>query len=122
MTQPNSNHDRRKFSRIDFHHEVTLVNPASGQAYDGAFNDISLQGMLFHSDPLPKSGDHLQGTLLLGDIEVIISGVVLWSRGEQGAAIRFHDLDLESFSHLRRLVTLNIGDSDRVDHELFSAL
>ena len=120
----NQNHsdERRQFSRIDFHHEMILFNVANSSRYNGTFNDISLKGMLFHSTPLPKSGEQLEGRLLLGDIELVIRGVVLWSKEGRGTAVKFQDMDLESFSHLRRLITLNMGDSERIDQELFASL
>lgn len=121
MDNDSHHHDRRRFSRVDFHHAIDLRN-AQGTLYHGAFNDISLRGMLFWSDPLPAAGEELHGALPLGEEKMILAGTVVRSDPGSGAAIRFHDLDVESFSHLRRLVSLNMGDADRIDREFFSTL
>ncbi|MBF0401256.1 MAG: PilZ domain-containing protein [Magnetococcales bacterium] len=113
--------NRRHFSRVDFQHALTLVDD-SDQAYDGAFDDISLKGMLFWSDPLPEKGTELSGALRLGDIVIQIKGAVVQSHLERGAAILFSGMDVESFGHLRRLVSLNMGDSETIDKEFFSSL
>ncbi|HIJ85183.1 MAG TPA: PilZ domain-containing protein, partial [Magnetococcales bacterium] len=104
------NSERRNFSRVDFHHEIILTNQ-DGQVFRGAFSDVSLRGMLFQSNVLPRMKDNIQGNLRLGDIDLVIQGIVVHSSEGRGAAIQFQDLDLESFSHLRRLVSLNLGDS-----------
>lgn len=116
-----SGSERRHFSRVQFRHALTLRNTA-GQEFHGAFNDISLKGMLFWCDALPRGEEEVTGTLPLGDDELNIHGKVLWSAPDRGAAIQFLDMDVESFSHLRRLVSLNSGDSERIDQELFESL
>lgn len=113
--------ERRHFSRVEFHHEITLTNETN-HPFRGEFSDISLRGMLFHGDPLPPLNDIVRGVLRLGDVQLTIQGKVVHSSKSRGAAIRFQDLDLESFSHLRRLVSLNMGDSETIDQEFFSAL
>ncbi|MBF0414598.1 MAG: PilZ domain-containing protein [Magnetococcales bacterium] len=113
--------ERRHFSRVNFHHEITLTNEAN-HSFRGAFSDISLRGMLFHGDPLPAMNNVVRGILSLGDVQLTIQGKVVHSSAGRGAAIRFEDMDLESFSHLRRLVSLNMGDSETIDQEFFSAL
>ncbi|MBF0124632.1 MAG: PilZ domain-containing protein [Magnetococcales bacterium] len=114
--------DRRTFSRVDFCHELDLMNDETRQLYQGGFNDISLKGLLFCANELPKPGAPVSGVLSLGEIALTIRGTVLWTKEGRGAAIQFQDMDLESFSHLRRLITLNMGDSERIDQELFSSL
>lgn len=116
-----SSQNRRHFSRINFNHQLTLKG-SSGVSYDGAFNDVSLKGMLFWSETLPSKGEKITGSLELGDAVLTIVGVVVNSHPERGAAIFFHDMDVESFSHLRRLISLNMGDSEKIDEEFFSSL
>ena len=113
--------NRRHFSRISFNHKITLQS-RSGRSYPGAFNDVSLKGMLFWSEPLPQKNEQVSGTLLLGDLELRVQGIVVHSDSNRGAAIYFQDMDVESFSHLRRLISLNMGDSETIDREFFSSL
>ncbi|MBF0187957.1 MAG: PilZ domain-containing protein [Magnetococcales bacterium] len=125
MTEQNNytmeHEERRHFSRVDFRHELTLKDN-SGTLYEGAFNDISLRGMLFWCENLPMAELEVFGTMPLGDSELRIHGIVLWSDSKRGAAIEFKNMDIESFSHLRRLVALNMGDPEVIDRELFESL
>ncbi|MBF0175390.1 MAG: PilZ domain-containing protein [Magnetococcales bacterium] len=116
-----SDAERRGYSRVHFQHELVLTG-ANGKTYPGAFNDISLKGMLFWCESLPASGETVLGILPLGEDALRIRGKVLWSHPQRGAAIRFEEMDVESFSHLRRLVAFNLGDADKIDQELFSHL
>ena len=119
--KPSTTRERRSFSRVDFQHGITLES-ASGQVYEGAFNDISLRGMLFHCDGQPGKGEVLSGTLLIGDVAVRLQGRVVHVHPDGHVALQFQELDLESFSHLRRLVAMNMGDADLIDREFFSSL
>lgn len=124
MTTPSNEantQERRLFSRIAFRHQLTLVDE-QGTEYPGAFNDISLKGILFWSEPLPEKGETVTGTLHLGDIAIQIVGTITQSHLTRGAAILFQGMDVDSFSHLRRLVSLNMGDSDTIDQEFFDSL
>ena len=118
---PQETKNRRHFSRISFKHQLTLES-STGHSYQGAFNDISLKGMLFWSEPLPQKDEKLSGILHLGDLELHIHGVVVHSLPDRGVALYFQDMDVESFSHLRRLISLNMGDSETIDKEFFSSL
>ena len=114
-------HNRRHFSRAEFFHEVILTTDKN-EVIPGAFSDISLKGMLFHGKNLPKAGAKITGDLNLGDISLHVVGVVVAANASRGAAIQFQDLDIETFSHLRRLVSLNLGDSETIDREFFATL
>ncbi|MEG3638686.1 PilZ domain-containing protein [Magnetococcus sp. PR-3] len=112
---------RRQFTRVEYHHAM-MITDTQGNTYDGTFQDISLKGMLFLGDNLPAEGLKVTGKLPLGDVIIELNGDVVFSNAERGAAIKFTELDLESFSHLRTLVSLNAGDAERIDRELFDAL
>ncbi|MBF0191733.1 MAG: PilZ domain-containing protein [Magnetococcales bacterium] len=113
--------DRRANSRVDFEQELILKDDM-GNLYRGAFGDLSLRGMLFHGAELPAKGTTVQGTLVLGTITIPIKGMVVYSQTDRGAAIRFQEMDVENFSHFRRLVSLNLGDSDTIDDEILAGL
>jgi hypothetical protein len=113
--------NRRHFSRVDFSHKVILTTEL-GKTIPGAFSDISLKGMLFLGDTLPKIGDKVSGSLGLGDVSLNIKGEVIASHPERGAAVIFQDLDFDSFAHLRNLLSLNLGDPDQIDQEFFTSL
>ena len=113
--------ERRHFSRVDFKHRITLQDQ-DGFEFEGAFNDVSLRGMLFWCEEWPALGRTLMGTLNLGNVVLRISGKVVSVDRKRGAAIQFFEMDVESFSHLRRLVSLNLGNAELIDKEFFSSL
>lgn len=120
-TTSENNNDRRQFTRVNFRHEME-IRDGQGQLYKGAFNDISLKGMLFFCEKMPPEGAVITGIMPLGEEKMTIVGRVLRSSHERGVAIRFENMDVESFSHLRRLVSLNMGDAERIDAEFFGSL
>ncbi|MBF0628336.1 MAG: PilZ domain-containing protein [Magnetococcales bacterium] len=113
--------DRRTNSRVDFQQEL-LLKDDRGNAYRGFLGDISLRGMRFLCDDLPAKGAMVTGSLVLGNLTLPFKGLVIHAQTDRGAAIRFQEMDVESFSHLRRLVSLNLGDSDAIDDEFLAAL
>lgn len=114
--------ERRRFSRVTYFQNLILRNRVTGKVYEGGFNDISLFGMLFLSENLPVQDDEVEGEMKLGDVTLLLRGHVVRADPVKGAAIQFVNMDVESFSHLRRLVALNMGDSERIDQEFFRAL
>jgi hypothetical protein len=113
--------NRRHFSRVAFSHKVILQSD-EGVVFSGQFSNISLKGMLFQSDSQPKKGDKLSGILDLGKVKLDITGKVVAVHPERGTAICFQKLEIETFSHLRQLVSLNLGCSETIDEEFFASL
>lgn len=113
------NPDKRHFSRIPFVTDVHLVSA------EGSWNvkliDISLKGVL---TTIPggrhiKVGDHyLIEMLTESDAASIRMEVSVVHVGDQHMGCRCEHIDLDSISHLRRLVELNLGDSEILDREI----
>ncbi len=111
--------NRRQFSRVPFRSEARLFLPSGEFAVD--LVDISLKGALI----CPKSplfvGIGSQCTL-----KVLLDGAGTTIRMEAtvvhhqadyfGLACR--EIDLDSVTHLRRLVALNLGDEALLEREL----
>ena len=112
--------ERRRFSRVRFQSSchVTLGE----RRFEVSLADISLRGALIESnEKLPaQKGDSCQFELNLGSTGTILifDAELVYYSGKQ-FGIRFSDISLENMIHLRRLVELNIGDSDKVQNELF---
>ncbi|MBF0193820.1 MAG: PilZ domain-containing protein [Magnetococcales bacterium] len=113
--------NRRLFSRVPYRQKISLTTE-DNKTYPGSFDDISLKGMLFLGDKLPEKGSILTGNLVIGEAKVAIKGEVTNVTLDRGAAIKFIDMDVESFTHLRQLVALNMGDAELIDAEFFSSL
>ena len=119
MTQHMDIHDRRRFSRIHFDamcelHTETLNCPVQ-------LIDISLRGALIESMGQPislKTGDKVRLLIYLANDVLIEMHATLTHIHGQQFGCKAEEMELESVSHLRRLVELNLGNEDQLEREL----
>jgi hypothetical protein len=111
--------ERRKFTRVLFLNQATLMT-ASGD-YHCKVLDLSLNGALIS---LPESYVPLVDELAtlrfnLPDSEIAISMEVEIGHIEK-AHLGLHccQIDIESVTHLKRLIELNVGNDDILNREL----
>ncbi len=119
MNNPVPTKDKRRFSRIPFDSDIHLVS-AEG-SWHCKLLDISLKGMLVTvpADWQTKVGSHYLAEMLLENHDATIRmEISVMHIEDQHAGFRCEHIDLDSISHLRRLVELNLGDSDLLDREL----
>ena len=121
MTQVN---ERRKFWRAAFNAPVKLVREVA--AVDAMLDDISLKGALLEVPPgwPGKVGDPCQIKLRLGggeDMKIAMSGRITHVAGRK-IGMSCESIDLDSITHLRRLVELNAGDPALLERELSALL
>lgn len=110
--------DRRQFWRASFHSPATL----RGEAGDSAVEvlDLSLKGALVE---VPAGWSGAAGNAcelhlpLSEDIAIVMEARVAYRDGTR-AGLRCEHIDLDSITHLRRLVTLNSGDPEQLEREL----
>lgn len=110
--------ERRTFSRISFDADTYLCQ--DDRRWHAELIDISLNGVLVKL-PDDWDGDPTQDTAVYihlgGDIAInMITHLSHQSEGRAG--FECDHIDLESISHLRRLVELNLGDTDLLEREL----
>jgi PilZ domain len=110
--------DRRQFWRATFRSPVQLANKSG--SVDAELIDISLKGALLKA-PLGWSGqvdDSCQVKLKLAKGEsIVMQGRVAHVRGRR-VGLRCERIDLDSITHLRRLVELNAGDAALLEREV----
>lgn len=115
-------HDRRQFWRAHFHSPVQLT--LRGQVAEAGLCDISLKGALIEVPAgwAGMNGDHCQLRLALAaDATIGMSTTVTHVDGRR-VGLRCDSIDLDSVTHLRRLVELNAGDPGLLDRELSALL
>ncbi len=110
--------NRRKFSRIPFQAEASLFLP-DGE-YVVEVLDLSLKGALIHPNAnvfiTVGSNCTLKIRLDHSGASVRMDAAVVHHMGNYyGLACR--DIDLDSVTHLRRLVALNLGDEALAERE-----
>jgi hypothetical protein len=111
--------NKRRFSRIPFDAAVTLTSPNG--IWHGKLLDISLKGVL---TTRPLNWVWQGGDRFLVEIHppenhfAIRMESVVAHADEHKVGLRCTHIDLDSASHLRRLVELNVGDEETLNREL----
>jgi hypothetical protein len=111
--------ERRHFTRIPMDGRVTLS--CDGREWQTQMLDISLKGALLQRPAgyEGRSGDSCSVTLQLEaqGVTIAMQGSVAHCEQEH---LGFHceHIDLDSISHLKRLVELNLGDEALLEREL----
>lgn len=111
--------EKRKFSRILFETKAHIHTP-DGQ-WQARIHDLCLNGAMIEQ---PQGLTLEQGTevelvftLPSSDVELRMTAEVMYQRqGFIGLQCAF--IDVDSITHLRRLLELNIGDSSLLNREL----
>jgi len=112
--------DRRLFSRIKFDTEISIA--INKNTITGNLIDISLQGALIESSSDVSLSKDDKGilTISLGNSTIVLSiNVTLAYQKDRDLGFRFAEMELDTVMHLRRLIELNVGDSEKVREELF---
>ncbi|MCP4982437.1 MAG: PilZ domain-containing protein [Gammaproteobacteria bacterium] len=111
--------DKRRFSRVPFQSKVLVSN--EGGKWVCQLIDISLKGILI---TLPANwtvepGDLLRVELVLDPNDAIIHMESTVAHIENDhVGLTCQHIDIDSISHLRRLVELNVGDPEILQREL----
>jgi hypothetical protein len=114
----NTNNERRRFTRIPFDAECELHSDKGSAVVQ--LVDISLRGALVESNhPLPVGmNDHVKLHLYLAnDILIEIPAILTHSQPPQ-YGFTAGEMEIDSITHLRRLVELNLGDEALLEREL----
>ncbi|HCM48682.1 MAG TPA: PilZ domain-containing protein [Colwellia sp.] len=111
--------NRRQFTRILF--SISAEIEIEEKTYPVSIHDISLNGALVTAIDSEESLKGKLGTLhfVLSDRESEVTmniAVVHEEKDETG--LQCNAIDIDSVTHLRRLVELNLGDSEQLNKEL----
>jgi hypothetical protein len=120
MTKQENNQERRRFSRIPFHISAELIM-TEDESMVVEVADLSLHGVLIEKPDTwfaPK-GTEFNLTLTLENSETQLDmHVAVAHIDEDCIGFECINIDLESISHLKRLIELNLGNSDILNREL----
>jgi len=110
--------ERRRFQRIDFDARVELAQ--SNHYWQAQLLDISIKGLL-----LSKLGAYeiaetapLLVKIILSDQATIAMSAHMVQQTPEELRLACISIDIDSISHLRRLIELNLGDADAANREL----
>jgi hypothetical protein len=111
--------ERRKHSRVAFHAPATLI--FSDRMLEVVVLDLSLKGALVRLLAGTTLADQAPCKLRV-QLDEMLAGIVMETRvvhlEGRHAGLLCLSIDLDSVTHLRRLVELNLGDSALLDREL----
>ncbi len=110
--------DRRHYQRIPFIAEVIMSDGA--EEWSCALEDISLKGMLVvpPSDIEARRDHDYDIELMLGADAAIKMQARISHINEAHWGLAWNNIDLDSLTHLRRLLELNFSDPGEMDREL----
>jgi PilZ domain len=117
MTKP----EQRRFTRIPF--DATAVLTRGSRRWESTMMDVSLKGVLVAR---PENWDILPGEGLTLELEVEGHDVVITMRTvvahveADRVGLRCEHIDIDSITHLRRLVELNLGNEEQLQRELLA--
>lgn len=119
MSQVQEQQERRQFSRILFNAECTLSQ--EGLEWTSGVQDISLKGVLIRKpEGFSMNKDNtFEASIKLAGNEQCINMILSFSN-EHDNALGFacDHIDIDSMTHLKRLVELNLADEDLLHREL----
>ncbi len=118
MKEVEAARDRRRFWRAAFEARARLMTRDGSQVVK--LEDISLKGALIQTaqvDGLRKGEDCQLHLDLSVDTRIVMWMTVVHVEG-RNVGLRCDSIDLDSVTHLRRLVELNAGDPALLEREL----
>ena len=111
--------ERRKFSRVVYQADVTLLQ--DDKQWKGSLVDLSLHGLLINltdGEEIQEESDlNVRFTLNESDID-ITAECKLIDRTNNTLRLCINHIDIDSISHLKRLIELNVGNSDMLLRQL----
>lgn len=112
--------ERRKFTRIPF--DAWTEIEQNGKRWNAVLIDLSLKGLLVKQpNNWTKDSKGRFEALIRLDTGVMIKMQVTLAHQEEGhIGFLCESIDVDSISHLRRLIELNMGNCDLLERELHS--
>ncbi len=111
--------NRRQFTRVLFSIKAELT--VEDVAYPVSIHDISLNGALITAVQSEQSLKGKLGTLSFflsdNESEVTMHIAVVHEQDDE-TGLQCNAIDIDSVTHLRRLIELNLGDSEQLNKEL----
>jgi hypothetical protein len=103
--------ERRNFSRVDF--KVSALLQADGVALKGEVKDLSLHGLYLETSESLPPGTQVEITIYLSaspePVVINVSGSVA-RLVPGGVGCVFEKMDVDSFAHLRSIISYQGGD------------
>lgn len=113
----------RKFSRVPFRVNATIR--AAERQFNGSVENLSMNGMFLVTGERLALGDPVDITIILtgSDPEIAISFNGKVCRVvESGLGFNFEKIDLDSYTHLKNIISYNSDDAEKVMEEIYHSI
>ena len=120
-----SDTERRHFTRIRFDGEAWLIDTANNHRWQTEVIDISLRGAMIRrpaDGPRDFDKTYLLQLQLSEEVQLEFETRITHYDNPDHLGLHFDHMDLDSASHLHRLVELNLGDPTLLERELAELL
>ncbi len=112
--------ERRRFSRVIYQAPAKLVQ--NNITLNSEVRDLSLHGLLLSGSPALHDLDRskiLQVDIALPSSDIVISlKAEIVELNDKFMRLRIQHIDIDSISHLKRLVELNVGNEALLNREI----
>lgn len=109
----------RKFSRVRFNVGATIK--VGDRQFHGAIKNLSMTGMFLVTSEQLELGKHVEIAVILTgtfpEITVNFNGIAT-RIAEDGIGFTFDKMDLDSYMHLKNIISYNIDDAEKVMEEI----
>jgi len=114
--------ERRRYSRVDFNTQVSLLQ--NNKHCEAELIDVSLNGLLVKTPEHYQInvGEPMEIAINLAEDAFITMKVSLAHSSSAMLGFRCESIDIDSIAHLRRLVELNLEESNAADRVLAELL
>lgn len=118
MNERTDHIEHRSFSRIPF--DARAHMEGDGQSWETELLDLSLKGALIERPEGwdAATGDPFKLQIILGTDVTISMEVTVSHYAQDHIGFKCDHIDLDSITHLRRVVELNMGDEELLNREL----
>lgn len=110
----------RRYYRMVYATPAQLIQ--GDDSWDTKLLDLSLQGAMVE---IPQNwggqeGEdyHLRFSLAESDVVIEMDVILKKIHANKGLGLQCHHIDIDSATHLKRMIELNVGDDDELHREL----
>lgn len=120
MHLTDTSNDKRRFTRVPFVTHISLSH--NEQLLKGSVVDISFNGALLHfdTDLTIDKQTIFSSTIYFENDSNIHADLKLVHRNNQFYGFCFSEIDSDSLTYLRNIISLNLGDANACERELMS--
>jgi len=118
--------EKRKMTRVEFHIKGTIR--ADGRKVSGEVSDLSLKGLFLQlEEPTEHFTLNDEVSIMINlsdpssDIHIQADGKIVRIE-EKGLGVHLEHMDLDSFTHLKNIISYNIGDHEKVMDEFVDTM